>query len=245
LRHAAQTKNARDILLRAARAYYGKGGQSLAPRQRELAQAFADLAVTGRSAYQSFIDFEPLKPSSLTWLEDGLRELLMKELHPGHAQENPPFGPPKPEDIHWSVRQAVQRAYQVAWAIRGPEQYRAEHRAGLGWIAVSGEDDPPHRPVNIPSAPYPQYNMDVNVTGHSVETRYMVASESIHDTRAADLSTVPTDPVPQKIDGDIILFIHGHSSHLEEAQSLIPYLHKYALKQNRSVTIIAMDLPSK
>jgi pimeloyl-ACP methyl ester carboxylesterase len=242
LRHAVQTGDARDLLLKSARAYFGKGGQSITGK--EMAQALADLAVTGRSHYQSFIDFEPKKPSSLTWLEDGLREILMQELHPGHALQNPPFPQPKAEDIQWSVRQAVERAYQVAWAIRGPEQYRAEHRAALGWIAVSGEDDPPHRPVNVPSAPHPQYNMVVNVQGHSVNTRYMMASETNHDTRSVDLSTLPTDPTPPHINGDIILFIHGHSSRLEEALLLVPYLQRESKKDNRPLTVIAMDLPS-
>jgi len=30
-----------------------------------------------------------------------------------------------------------------------------------GWIAVSGEDDPPYYPVNVPIAPYPQFHQRI------------------------------------------------------------------------------------
>ena len=74
-----------------------------------------------------------------------------------------------------AVQNAVTRAYQVAWALHRsdiPASYQL--RNSLGWIAVSGEDDPPIRPVNVPSglpvvspstgqqvSSYPQFDFDV------------------------------------------------------------------------------------
>jgi hypothetical protein len=89
------------------------------------------------------------------------------------AKSNPgvlvsPLGSPA---LTNAVQSALSRAYQVAWALRRhdfPPSYAL--RQQLGWIAVSAEDDPPARPVNVPSgipwpgagqgqvASYPQYD---------------------------------------------------------------------------------------
>jgi pimeloyl-ACP methyl ester carboxylesterase len=72
---------------------------------------------------------------------------------------------------------ALARAYQVAWALRGPDPaQRYQLRNTLGWIAVSGEDDAPDRPVNVPSgipifgpdgktqvSSYPQYDAEFSM----------------------------------------------------------------------------------
>ncbi len=59
--------------------------------------------------------------------------------------------------LKYAVQQALTRAYQVAWALRRPDLPESfQLRQTLGWIAVSGEDDAPTRPVNVPSGiPYP------------------------------------------------------------------------------------------
>ena len=92
------------------------------------------------------------------------------------------------------------RAYEVAWALRGPnEQQRFQLRKSLGWIAVSGEDDPPARPVNVPSglpifatdgktqvSAYPQYELPVFMRGtKDVEfhVRYTIASPNVPSGR--------------------------------------------------------------
>ncbi len=69
----------------------------------------------------------------------------------------------------------------VAWALRGTVAQRAALRLQLRWIAVSGEDDKPHRPVNVPAPPYEQYEVVVRTPiGRRLElgvaTRYLVAS---------------------------------------------------------------------
>jgi pimeloyl-ACP methyl ester carboxylesterase len=90
-------------------------------------------------------------------------------------------------------------AYTTLWTIRGNVPGWRALRSQLGpqldsifgvpagthsnWIAVSGFDDTPHRPVNVPTAPYPQFDIPAFnvtktdlVTNISVTTRYMVAS---------------------------------------------------------------------
>ena len=61
---------------------------------------------------------------------------------------------------------------------------KTTERNVLGWIAVSGEDDAPHRPVNVPSSNFPQYDLDVvvetpmaagPVKAVTVHTRYTIA----------------------------------------------------------------------
>jgi hypothetical protein len=101
---------------------------------------------------------------------------------------------PKPDEtkLRAAVQAAHTRAYQVAWALRNPDARAAYHlRKTLSWIAISGEDDPPARPVNVPSGiqvfakdgttlltAYPQYELPVTVPGTHVtfQTRYTVAN---------------------------------------------------------------------
>ena len=87
--------------------------------------------------------------------------------------------------------------------------------------------------------------MTVQVNGRQVETGYSVASTSISDTRAIDLDTIPPDSTPPVIVGDVVLFIHGHSSRLEEVESLVPYLYDRGAARRRPVTIIAMGAADK
>lgn len=244
LRTNAQLRDAREILTRSAVEYYMTRHPEIWPHYPEypsllpypwFAQALADLAVTGRDAYNSFRQFN----LSAAVLSDNIKASVINELHsilPSHSINS--------NDLTWSISQAVNRAYQVAWALRGPVPYRQAQRPGLGWITVSGEDDPPHRPVNVPSAPFPQYNMTVQVQGRPVETRYIVASRHITDDHPVDLNTVPPDRQLPLIIGDIILFIHGHSSRLEEATSLIDPILNQGENRGRPVTLIAFDLPS-
>src|SRR5690606_21986445 len=78
----------------------------------------------------------------------------------------------------------LDRAYRIAWTLCG---YLPREDASLGWIGVSGEDDPPHRPVNIPgpsfnNRPLYQYTVSVPVRAtassraKTVTTRYIVSS---------------------------------------------------------------------
>lgn len=240
LRVQANTTDKRDILIRAAFEYYVLRhpeiwslypGFPFAVPSTAFAQALADLAVTGQEAYSSFRQLAPSEADLIVPVSD-----LAKAILPSHQ--------PVLIDVSGAVQQALQRSYQVAWALRGPTQYREAQRPKLGWIAVDGEDDPPHRPVNVPSALFPQYNITVQVNTTAVVTRYVVASRHITDNYPVDINAVPPDRGLPTIVGDIILFIHGHSSSLEEAMPLIGPLLDQADGKGRPVTLIAMDLPS-
>ena len=153
------------------------------------------------------------------------------------------------------VSLALTRAYKVANTIRvgnSPE------RQALGWIAVSGEDDQPHRPVNVPSAEFPQYDLAVTVPVRAyngaaaappitVNTRYMIAHpppDGLAVPRVSDREVLP-DPEPVLArDAEVILFIHGMDSRLEEALDLTRALHRIGAQRGNKYVVIAMDLPS-
>jgi pimeloyl-ACP methyl ester carboxylesterase len=209
----------------------GKPLSPLFPADTTLAKALADLAVTGQRTYRSFQQLAPQQAD--------LEPLVISELRaffPSHQ--------PVTSDVSVAVDLTLQRAYQVAWALRGPTPHRRTQRNGLGWIAVDGEDDPPHRPVNVPSANHFQGNMTVQVGAIPVVTRYVVASRSITDNNPVHISSIPPDRSLPLIVGDIILFIPGHSSSAEEPEALIGPLLDEAAGRGRPLTLISMDLPS-
>lgn len=239
LRQAARTRDASEILVRAALEYYVLQHPELRPSYTpplafpsgSFAQALADLAVTGQAAYGTFRRLSPREADLTLPLQRRLQATF-----PSHVRV--------PSDVSGAIKQALHRSYQVAWALRGPTPYRRAYREPLGWIAVAGEDDAPHRPVNVPPAPFPQYNLTVRVNTIDVVTRYVVASRSITDDHPADLTAIPPDRPLPLIVGDIVLFIHGHSSSLEEAMPLAGPLMEQGDARGRPVTLIAMDLPT-
>jgi pimeloyl-ACP methyl ester carboxylesterase len=159
-----------------------------------------------------------------------------------------------PAEAASAIDAALERAYTVAWALRGPLTQRASARSALGWIAVSGEDDMPHRPTNVPSPPFEQYEMAVPVAGRgsfagvTVQTRLFIASPPAGSLPVAgppSQRVPPPDPQPNVPDGNhVILFLHGHSSGAEEALAIIPHLHSAGLKQGKKFSIISFDLPN-
>ena len=186
-------------------------------RATDLGTAIADLAATGRQAYARFKG-----GINMVKLEGLIRERLDAQslaVRPSDAE------------IKSATDQALDRAYKVAWALRGPVAQRAELRLGLGWIAVSPEDDTPHRPVNVSAPPFEQYEVQVKARGAGEEialwTRFFVASvdDVPRDATPFAARRAPDDPVPL-IPGDhrVLLFLHGHSSGAEEALDLIPHL---------------------
>jgi pimeloyl-ACP methyl ester carboxylesterase len=187
----------------------------------ELARALADLAVTGRNAFENFRGAVPTVPAIAELLRS--RRPALTEEERNNASE-------------W----ALGRALTVAAALR-----TGFNRSDLGWIAVSAPDDPPHRPVNVPVTEYPQIDLDVHVQegvtheARTVRVRTMIAAGEPPVVVGPPAGMLATDPVPT-IDSDsrIILFLHGHSSRLEESESLL-----YPLTR-RGFTVVAMDLPS-
>jgi len=194
--------------------------------------------VTGRQTYSEF-----KKGISILSLEGTLRERLDAEpLHPSDAE------------IKAAMDQALDRAYAVAWALRGPVAQRAALRARLGWIAVSAEDDTPHRPVNMPAPPFEQYEVRVRTPRRPVTSGELALSTRFFVACAEDISRAgvpipprqaPNDPVPN-IPGDhsVLLFLHGHSSGAEEALDLIPPLLEQGLRRGKKYAVISFDLPN-
>jgi hypothetical protein len=142
--------------------------------------AYADLAVSGRAVYGAFANRQPgvaqvlarVPSLQFPWMRVGIiaipnpNTLLLPTFLNGNEH-----------DKQAAVQKALARAYLVAWALRSPDvQDRIQTRRTLGWIAVSGEDDVADRPVNVPSAPYPQFNADVTSHGQAFRVRFMVAS---------------------------------------------------------------------
>lgn len=250
LRIAAQTKDAKEILARGAVARYRSVHAELTspePNSSRIQDALSDLAVTGRSAYASF---RALGPD-----EADLSALVKSKLsaaYPAHHVVD--------ADLSNAIKRTLDRAYKVAWALRGPVGHRRAERDALGWIAVTAEDDPPDRPVNVGSALFPQYDLTVQVGTTPVTpvtTRFVVASRQFHDEYPVKLKEVPpstptsagapADPSQRAIPpitGDVVLFIHGHSSSAEEAMPLVGPLLQQADNRARQVTLISLDLPS-
>lgn len=238
LRQAAQTMDPVQILGRAAEAFFFAANSTESMLDKRAAtmrgNAYADLAVSGRMAYDAFkAGVDPAQILATT------RDFLdMQESPPAHTDAQ----------ISAAVEQALDRAYDVAWALRGPPSQQADLRRRLGWIAVSGEDDKPHRPVNLPPPPYEQYEVGVTTNGTTLVTRFFIASVGAGPARteARLPRTLPSDPPPPGIpaDDEAILFLHGHSSGADEALALIPSLHEAGLARGKSYSILSLDLPN-
>jgi len=241
LRGRARFRNPTLILAHSAAEFF-KARRARTESEKEaairLGIAIADLAVTGRQTYSEF-----KKGISILSLEGTLRERLDAEpLHPSDAE------------IKAAMDQALDRAYAVAWALRGPVAQRAALRARLGWIAVSAEDDTPHRPVNMPAPPFEQYEVRVRTPRRPVTSGELALSTRFFVACAEDISRAgvpipprqaPNDPVPN-IPGDhsVLLFLHGHSSGAEEALDLIPPLLEQGLRRGKKYAVISFDLPN-
>lgn len=194
------------------------------------ARALADLAVTGSRAWAAFAR----KPPDDATIKALLRAKLKNDKSAADI------------DVDSFVKDALDRAYSVAWALRGSVETRRSMRPGLGYIAVSGEDDPPHRPVNIPTLDHPQFDLAFKHQGIDLRIRYMIASSSREPQKESiNLRQVPGDYAPIiPFKDQVILFVHGHSSRLEECGDMLePLLHIGAAK-DRSYTVIAMDQPN-
>jgi hypothetical protein len=224
LRDAAETQDPAGILARAACAFHAE--------DETFATALADLAVTGREAFRRFSRELPDERSVVARAEARLAAAGV-----GAAEA----------DVARAATFVLDRAYRVATVLRGPPGAAARARRGLGWIAVSGEDDPPHRPVNVASAPYPQHTVQVSVGGATVETRFFVATEEGgHASSEKPYSRVlPRESRPEIPDDHrVILFLHGHSSRAEEALDIVRPLLEAGRARGQRFAIVSFDLPS-
>jgi pimeloyl-ACP methyl ester carboxylesterase len=144
----------------------------------EMGKAYADLSVTGHRAFDEFKKAPP-------------NESFCQSLRGSRPAQNE-------NELLEGCRKALDRAYAVANYLRTGQRgdtpaektRKTRERLELGWIAVSGEDDSPHRPVNAPSSDFPQFNIDVDaeaplVSGAKtvkVRTRYVIAQSPTSGT---------------------------------------------------------------
>ncbi|MDA4118237.1 MAG: zinc dependent phospholipase C family protein, partial [Thaumarchaeota archaeon] len=167
LRGQARLLDPLKILSNAVTLSLGMGtsnGPSPLPVNGALVAAVAQLAVTGRASGSKFLANPP---------DDAALSANVKALNPG-VNFNA-------ASLSSTVHSVLDSAYLALWAIRGNTVASRNFRFSLGWVAVSGVDDTPHRPVNVPTAPYPQFDIEFNVPtpsggSVSVTTRFMVAS---------------------------------------------------------------------
>jgi len=162
LRGVAAAQDPANALVHAAVSFYN--GDTV------VGNAFADLAVTGRTSYGAFQKHQTTRDEIVA----GAKALKWGS-NPHFAVDKPVLTPPIDEGkLSAAAEAALNRAYQVAWALRNPDPLLAYwFRQTLGWIAVSGEDDPPDRPVNVPSgipifdqignqiSAYPQFDLSI------------------------------------------------------------------------------------
>jgi pimeloyl-ACP methyl ester carboxylesterase len=144
--------------------------------------AFADLAVTGRLSYEALRSKPPTNEQVIVVARAVLKAPSLDALDENKLAD--------------AVLTAMTRAYKVAWVLRDPDReegYRL--RPAWGWIAVSGEDDAPARPVNVASglpilgpdektqvSTHPQFEIGVQMfptpyySPVSFQIRYSIAS---------------------------------------------------------------------
>jgi hypothetical protein len=245
LRAIARARDPLGCSLRLAAAEYATGNNLTA-------QAYADLSVTGRRAFEQF-RFEAPKAA---YCDTILPRRGMRPLNPACPA---PAAPPSEAALREGCLRALDRAYDVANFLRTGQLLQANpkkkrDRDALGWIAVSGEDDQPHRPVNVPSSDYPQYDIKVGVPApravppnpafFEVATRFVVAEGSpvpvAAVTPAPRFTLRPEPEFKVRADARILLFIHGMDSRAEEATVLTREL----ISPGSSTTVIAVDLPT-
>ena len=131
LRQAARRADPLTTLVASAKSFLSS--------REALGRAYADLCVTGLKNYAAF---KRLHVQGL------LNELALV----GRLRTDPTLGAVPTSDLLRVSARALDRAYASANAIAAGGA--SQERARLGWIAVSGEDDHPYRPVNVPSSVY-------------------------------------------------------------------------------------------
>jgi len=204
LRKAAQTRDPDEILVRAICAAHQAPGD---PEAERLARATADLAATGRASAELF-ERGVTTPGDLA----GMAASRLPGVSAGDAR------------LRGLAMALLERAQRVGVLLRKDDAERKAYRLAFpelkGWIAVSGEDDPPHRPVNVPQTPHPTRYANVPVDGALLRTRYVWAGP---------------DHAP------LIVLLHGHSSRIEEYDALVDAL--LSLRDDAGAPRFAVAVP--
>jgi pimeloyl-ACP methyl ester carboxylesterase len=233
LRDAARTRNPREILRKAVVARFQPTTDDAAAES----QALADLSVTGRAAFTAFTAV-PVRDDELLALArsglDGIAEPLIRD----------------------AVRAVLDRAYAVAWALRGSPSQRAALRRPLGWIALSSEDDPPHAPTNVPASgdDMGELTMRIGQAGQPVTLRATLmlpvapAADALPDIA---LRTIPsptgfTDALSDRVAAgydELFLFVHGLASQTEESDRFKRLVVEIGAARERRHAVLSVDMP--
>jgi len=223
-REAAQRANPWENLKEATLAF--------ALGQEELGRVLSDLSVSGQKSYRKFQRLHAQGLLSETLL---IADIILPQTLVGVEAK-----------LFQSAQRALQRAYQAAHGLYARSE---SDRWKLGYIAVSGEDDAPRRPINTPATHYPQYDMNLRVQGQEFRVRYTVADTMEGPSQRAVWNgkrTLPREGRPGMLNPEarVLFYIHGMDSRLEEADDLIRVLRDIAQKTGERWVLISMDLPS-
>jgi hypothetical protein len=208
-----------------------------------LANAFADLSVTGQLSYEKFAASPPTEAAIIAWA----RQQPDPQIKAGLARFQDPA-------LTQAAGEAIDRAYKVVHMVRQGHRGSPERKA-LGWVAVSGEDDEPHWPVNVPATDFPQYELTVSVDyalarppNPTVRTRYMIAHTNPPAGAQPPAGTGRQLPVAVRpviaADAEILLYVHGMDSRTEEADDMARALVALGKARGKNYVMIAMDLPT-
>jgi pimeloyl-ACP methyl ester carboxylesterase len=233
LRVAAATRDPREILRKAVVARL----QPTTDDATAESQALADLSVSGRGAYAAF---------TAAPIRDG--ELL--------ALARPALVGVGESQIRDAVRYVLDRAYTVAWALRGSPSQRAVLRPPLGWIALSSEDDPPHAPTNFPASRdhMGEFTMRIGQSGQPVTLRatlMLPAAPEPYPVPDITLRTIPaptafaealSDRIAAGYD-ELFLFVHGLGSLAEESDPFKRLVVDLGAARGRRYAVLSVDMP--
>jgi pimeloyl-ACP methyl ester carboxylesterase len=209
--------------------------------QDALGRALSDLSVSGKKSYQ---EFKRLHAQGRLNETDLIVDITFSPF--GAAADEGGARAQEEVNLRRAARRALQRAYQAAHGIYARSE---ADRWRLGYIAVSGEDDAPRRPINTSATHYPQYDMTLRVQGQRFRVRYTIADTMEGPTLWEAWNrewTLPTEPRPQKLNPEarVLFYIHGMDSRFEEAEDLIRALREITKKTGERWVVVSMDLPS-
>lgn len=173
-------------------------------RNRPYATALAEMAVTGRGSKRQYVAARPLG-GDLAKNDTGAHVIAYAEQVLTYLDSS---GPSR-------VELAVALAHEKRLAI--------DPRFDAPWLAVVGELDAPHRPVNVGVTRHAQHDADVVMIGRNAITV------------SARYATIGDLESPR----GVILLLHGLGSRLEEVDVVAEELAA------RGYGVVAVDLPSQ
>ena len=220
----------------------------------DLANAIADLAVTGEAQYADLVA-KAVAESDATGATpgDALRALVRARIETQTTRLGATLRVAADSDaVNTAVAAVVGRASAVAWALNGPAAHRDTARDALGGIATNAERDPPRRPVNAAQSRWPVADVVIQLPATDgpipFRVRYAVMGGEDADAEVDTGHRLPVTTRPPRIDpeAEVFVFMHGHSSRLEEGEGFYESLRDEAARAYypKPVVMIAMDFPS-